>query len=407
VVAVWLRRVVGKFAGMAALFVLTFSPHLVYLSAQVRSYTLELLLVSASLLALDAAIDAGSWRRMVWFDVLLLASVFTEFGVAWFVGAVGIYALMRLRGSPRAVKIAWAAGQAILLVLYAALFITYIRYVPASPTAEVPRATYLSQGFPHRGGMLTFPWTHTLKQSEYLLDSTTLGAFGSAMFAIAVFLLWTGRTRVPRERARALVLLFTVPFVLGMMGAYARVHPYSRSRHTLVIGLFVACGIGIFVESLPRRARLAMLLAPPLMAAVWLRFPDGDQGNLPAGRNRKSQMLQCIAYMHEVIPAGALIITDRETLQLLIYYQGGPWPLPRPLGKFVEVPLGGRWRVAWNSYQFGNTAKYRAALAAFRVQYGIPDPQPVWVLDGGWSAVAGPVDPQRPFTRAMRIFQTQ
>ena len=274
VLGAWLRRVAGKFAGMTALFLLTFAPHLVNLSAQVRSYTLAFLLLSASLVALEAAIDKGRRLPMVWFDVLLLTCIFADYSMAWFAGAVGIYALMRLRGSPRGVKIVWAAGQAAALILYAALFLAEVRQIPGSAEAEDIRTTWLSQAFPHHGAMLRFPWTNTLKQSEYLMASTTLGAFGSAMFAVAVFLLWTGRTPVLREKARALALLLTVPLVLGMAGAYTRVYPYGRSRHTLVMGLFIACGIAIFVESLPRRARIAMLCAPAVVVAVWLRFPD-------------------------------------------------------------------------------------------------------------------------------------
>jgi predicted membrane-bound mannosyltransferase len=44
----WLRRVAGRMAAMAALLLLTLAPHLVGVSAQLRSYTLALLFLSAS-----------------------------------------------------------------------------------------------------------------------------------------------------------------------------------------------------------------------------------------------------------------------------------------------------------------------------------------------------------------------
>ena len=404
--SIWLRRVAGKVAAMATLFLLTFTPHFLSLGAQVRSYTLALLFLSASMVALESAIDSGRLAPMLWSDFFLVVGTFTEFGMAWFAGAAGVYLLLHLRRLPRKVKIAWAAGQAVVLILYGALFIANGRFIPGSVTAEVVRTSYLGSAFPHRGTLLTFPWTNILKQSEYLMASTTLGACGTVVFVLSLFFLWTGRTPIAREKARALAILFTVPFALGLIGAYARMYPFGRSRHTVMVGVFVACGIAIFIASLPRRARVAILCAPLVMIAVWLGFPDHDQGNLPAGRNRKSDLLECIAYMHAVIPPGTRIFTDRETLQLLIYYEGGPWPLAKPAPVFTDVALAGRWRAGWRNSRFNTASQYQTALAAFRAQYGIPDGQPVWVLMGGWHALVPPVDPQRPFTRAMSVFQS-
>jgi hypothetical protein len=132
--------------------------------------------------------------------------------------------------------------------------------------------------------------------------------------------------------------------------------------------------------------------------------PDGIEN----GRNQKWQVLQCLAYMRSTIPAGALIFTERETIDILAYYAGDrdvpPWP---NAGKsFSEGILGGRWRVTARDYAFTSPADYAAALVAFRRQYDLSDAGPVWVVDGGWSAVSRPPDKQLPFSNAVRVFQT-
>src|SRR6516165_10296041 len=55
----WLRRAAGMMAAMAALFLLTLAPHLITVSAQLRSYTLALLFLSASLVVLEEALESN------------------------------------------------------------------------------------------------------------------------------------------------------------------------------------------------------------------------------------------------------------------------------------------------------------------------------------------------------------
>ena len=69
--------------------------------------------------------------------------------------------------------------------------------------------------------------------------------------------------------------------------------------------------------------------------------------------------------------------------------------------------MAGRWRVAARDYIYTTPDTYRAALAAFRLQYGLESHEPVWVLDGGWTIVSGPPDEKLPFTEAVRVFQTE
>jgi hypothetical protein len=401
VLFVWLRRVAGIGAGMTAMFLLTLAPHLVTISAQLRSYTLALLFLSASLLALDRAIDTGRWQTIWVFNILLWACIFSDFSMAWFAGAATVYALLRLRESPAAVKISWAAGQGGALALFGLLYMLQVSHFRDSSARVAAREVWLLGAFPGPGTKLVFPFANTLKQFAYLTDSVPLGVAALAIFAIAVILLWTGQ-----GKNRAMALLLTVPFALGIAGAYADIFPYGRTRHTLVFGLFAAAGIGILMQQLPPRITAAILWGALLLTPIWHRFAPEDPQDLSADRNRKQWMIECGRYMRAHIPPDAPIFTDGETLIMLAYYQGdGVSPLSSR--SFIQTRLGGRWRVATRDYNYATPDEYAAAMAAFRAQYGIPKPAPVWVLDGGWDPIAGPPDPALPFTKAIRILQSE
>ncbi len=94
---IWLRRVAGTNAGMAAMFLLTMAPRLITIGAQLRTYTLALFFLSASLVALERAIDTGRRRPMWIFNLMLPACIWADYSSMWFVGAAGVYALLRLR----------------------------------------------------------------------------------------------------------------------------------------------------------------------------------------------------------------------------------------------------------------------------------------------------------------------
>lgn len=187
---------------------------------------------------------------------------------------------------------------------------------------------WLKNEFPQPGRMLIFPFTHTLGQFEFLLASVWIGRFAFVLFVAALFLLWTGRTRLEQSKARALTTLLVLPFVLGIAGSYARQFPYGATRHTVVLGLFAATGIAIFIGTLPRRVGMPLVWGMLLLAPLWERVPLRE--DIAAERHQKSQILQCLDYMRANIPAGALIFTERETLDVLAYYAGHdkflPWP---------------------------------------------------------------------------------
>lgn len=399
---IWLRRVSGTLAGLTALFLLTLSPNLIALGAEVRSYTLAAAFVAASLVAFEQALDGRSWRAMALFSALLWGAILSDYSVLPFAGAAGIYALMRLGGAPRDVKITWAAGQCAALGLLAFLYKAQIQgYV--SDAAAGASSTWLLTDFPHGATTLTFPLVNTAKLFAYMLSSNAAGVVGVAAFAAVVACLWTGRAGIERGKSRSLAILLVAPLVLGIAGAYARHFPYGKTRHAMVIGVIGVAAIAILFGSFPRRIAIATLWIALLLTPVWVWKTEPAQ-QITSDRNRKKQILECLNYMRAAIPPNVPVLADYETLLVLAYYEGAD-AFAFSSDVLTEETLGGRWRVVTRGFHFAWREEYEQELAEFRNQYGFGANEPVWVLDGGFTVVTGPPDESRPFTKAVRIFQ--
>jgi Dolichyl-phosphate-mannose-protein mannosyltransferase len=393
----WVRRVVGDLAGLGAFVVLTLSPNLIGLSAQVRSYTLALLFLAAALVVLEEALGRDRWEWMAGFSVLLWLCVASDYSMAWAVGGLGVYALMRLGGCSIAVKAVWAAGQVAAIGLYGFLYVIQVGRFRGGGVETDAVTGWLRGGFPQPGGILLFPIANTAKQFKYLTGSTVMGGVGFVLFAVAIVLLWRVR------RTRALAALLAAPFLLAMAGACVRIFPYGATRHTVVLGVLGAIGIATLLEYVPRWIGVTLLGGLLVAGSLWQLKPSTE--TFPVTRN---EMTQCVDYMRAAIPQGTPVFADQAIVHLLTYYAGDnqlPPPMPNKRA-FVENFVGGRWRLAIRDYQYYSRGEYQAALEAFRKQYGFSSKERVWVLDGGWAPVSGEPDDGRPSSRAMRVFQT-
>ncbi|MBZ5601893.1 MAG: glycosyltransferase family 39 protein [Acidobacteriia bacterium] len=407
VLAVWLRKIAGTVAALTVLLVLTLAPHLVTISAEVRSYTLAFLFVSLALLTLEVALDHDDWKKIALFSVFLCAAIVSDYSVASFAAGAGIYAIVRLRRSSQTVRIVWIAGQAAALALYGVLYWAQVRLLQGRESTTAGGG-WLRGAFPQgaeRLLLLVFPFAGTLKQFAYLMASIPLGVAAVAIFAVAIFRLWKWRAGVDQLKSRPIALLLTVPFAVAFLLACASLFPYGRSRHTLVLGVMIAIGLGIFVGNLPSRISTPLLWGLLVVTPLWLWKADFDPQEIAPDRYRKQLVLDCVDYMRREIPPGSLIFTEQETLLILAYYTEVEHLGLSPPGQFSQVKLDGRWRVAFRDYKYLTPETYGAALRDTRLRYGLGERDPVWVLDGGWDTPSRAADPARPFTKAIRIFR--
>lgn len=133
----WMGLAFGRTASWIGLILVTFSPSMVALSAELRAYALLLFCMGGALYFLERAFGEKSVREMWLFTVFLYLAILSHYSAAFFAAAAGVYVLARTADAqlPRKVVIAWAAGQAGALGIYAFLYVTHLSKLKSSIAA--------------------------------------------------------------------------------------------------------------------------------------------------------------------------------------------------------------------------------------------------------------------------------
>jgi len=122
----WAGRLFGRTAGIMTLLLIAFAPVLLPLSAEVRGYSLLLLLSVSALAEFENAVEARSPARMVVFSLLLYLAILTHYGALFIMLSLFVYALARFWSSRLSVRVLgiWDGFQGGAAALYLFLYVT-------------------------------------------------------------------------------------------------------------------------------------------------------------------------------------------------------------------------------------------------------------------------------------------
>ena len=398
-IMLWLRRFTSNAAALCAQLLLTFSPSLILLSAEVRAYTLAFLFLSISLVLLEDALDKGSRRLMIWFHVFLYLSILSEYCAVWFVGALGIYALLRLwkARASKSLAAVWALGQLLAVGLYIFLYVTHVSKLPHI-AIENMYLTWLRDAVPQpHQNILLFALKGTRRQFSYLFQVQWLAWLAAIVFPFGLYKLWKDKSPL-----HALLLVF--PFCLACLGALFHQFPYGDTRHTAILGIAIAASLGIAAASFTGKRIFPILAASLPLIILWNAFATAPSLTIPRYRRHLSAMRGAVEFLNSSVPPGSLIITDIGTDLTLGYYLGCPdYEFESPDQPYRVHPCA-NWRfVVAPSFQFGGPSDVRKALEESHTRYH-PERQ-LWVASGGFAvAVATPVSESRSFGKTLAIF---
>ena len=387
----WMGDVFGRGAGLVGLLLLTFSPTMILLSAQVRGYALLFLCMASALYVLERAFEEKSAGRMLLFSLFLYLALLTHYSALWFTLAVGVYALLRiLRGQlPAKVVGFWVGSQVGVLALLTLLYLTHI-----SKRAELKGALdywlrfYLFQ--PGKDHLLPFVMRKTAEVFGYVFAHDEVGVTMLLFFLLGIGLLLARRAVPERSRtnSRALAVLLVLPFVVVCAAAIAGIYPYGARRELTFLALFAIPG-----ASLPLARLGGKQLWPGLLAAiVVLTFCNLDAipvDYLRSENQTKALMGRALDDIHQSIPRGALIFVEYETNVMLRYYlcRDQIFPIDDLQRHFLEFHCGGYQLVStgallewvWPPETFASELDQMAKL------YGLRPGERVWVVHAGWN----------------------
>jgi hypothetical protein len=162
--------------------------------------------------------------------------------------------------------------------------------------------------------------------------------FGASFLAAVAIVLTVAGLVVLGRRRQPLALLFALPLILGAAAGLLGVYPFSGTRHSAYLLLFVAVPMGIALSALLETRRWPALLTLGVLATLCWTSPEWS-----TPPQSLSRMNEAVDYLRERAAPGSLVFTDQRTGTVLSYYLGRDRldTERRGLERFFESRAGG------------------------------------------------------------------
>lgn len=265
----WARSLFGATSALATLALLAFLPQVVLLSAELRGYSLALLLIACALAALERGLrdDSAGWVALSAAAMALaLGTHYLALRSAVALFAYGSLRILAVRAKRPALRF-WVALQVALAALFLFFYTTHLSKVRGGGMERLAQTDWLRESYLQAGdGALSFVFRQTAALFRFLFTSPP-GAL------IAAVLVLGGLAVAARARWPSAVLL-ALPFVLAAAEGLLRLYPYGGTRHSIDLALYASAAIGIALARLTGDRLwvpllLAAALAPAAFAAAW------------------------------------------------------------------------------------------------------------------------------------------
>jgi len=282
--------------------------------------------------------------------------------------------------------------------LYLFLYITHISKFSHSAVEDM-YSTWLGGDLPQsQAHLLVFALKGTYRQFSYLFQIRSLAWLGAVAFLLGLFKLW-------RDKLHLHAMLLVLPFCLACLGAIFHLFPYGDTRHTALLGIAIAAGLGIGVAALTGKRILPILAVAPPVILIWNILAADSSLTIPRNRHQLTAMREGIEFLHRSVPSGSVIVTDVGTDLILGYYLGCPdYEFDDPDEAYRLRQCAGFHFVVAPTFQFSGPANLGEAFSQVKTKYHLE--QPPWVAASGFDIrVANPVSESRPFGETIAIFK--
>jgi hypothetical protein len=390
----WLDRAAGRTTACIALSLLLFSPGLIYLSAEIRQYSLLLFFTAVTLYFLDRAIAETSPRLILLSALALYLALLTHYASFIFALTIGIYALVRLWPSRTQAGLigAWVVTQLGALGLIVFLLRSHVLKIKAGGMSQQLADSYLRGSIFHAGEDRVVPFVlrANVRLFHYLFSQGAIGILGLLLFITGIALLLADKK--PAQHAgwpnsRQLGLLLVLPLVINCTMALAGLYPFGGTRHNSYLAGFTMSGVAVALA----RWKITPNWVKPVVIAVALticNFSVAPAGAYMRPQNqRRAFMLQAVDFLHHSVPKDSLILTDLEGGLLLGYYfcHSKVVQLKPPIQPFLESPCSGDQVISLDPRLWVFRAQtFPAQLKAARQRYGLGSGTKLWVFQAGF-----------------------
>jgi 4-amino-4-deoxy-L-arabinose transferase-like glycosyltransferase len=385
----WIAAVFGKAAGLTGLVLFAFSPAVIALSAEVRSYALLLFCETTALYFVEVAFQQKSARKMWYFSIFLYLTILSHYSALFFVLAVGIYALVRILESelPRKVVVAWASGQAGGIAIYVFLYVTHVSKLKDSMTIW---AMPFAQAYFHSDqvDLLTFTRERTSHIFTFMFENQYVAPALLLLWVAAVAFLLVRELISSRENhgAKHSGILFLLPFA-GVWGAsIAGFYPYFGGRHTMYLAPFVIAPLSFLLASISQQKFRAAIVVAVLIAIASNSSGKTFEPYITKENQSRGLMEAAMKQMREKVAPADVILTDYESALVLVHYFCGPKVIfPPGIFNSPDSPVNCDGHTiasfqTWSMQPVFFLSNFSKTVKSLRIESGAR----IWVFQSGW-----------------------
>ncbi len=382
----WVKLRFNASAALTALIVLAFSPAVMTLGVEIRTYAALLFLMAAALYTLELAFARNSVRLFALYSLILCLSVLNSYSSIWFILAAHLYAFIRFlrRQLPLRMGVIWAALQLPSAVLGALLYFKHVRFARATGFDNAA-TTWLKASFmgPEES-IPTFVVESTFSVFEYVLYYREASPIAALLFAAALALLLFQHLRRAGPEAPVAGWMLVVPAALASIASIANIAPYGASRHSIVAANFMVIGASYALSRIMSRRVLPVLVLGVVLTPIW-SINARNAWYFPGTDYEKAAMTSVLQDMRLRIPADGHLFLDRQSCMIMKYYLGKDHADPMYVWKApFPIRLGG-YNLSCYMQTWSFSAKgFPGAVASARSRFDIHPSTPLWVFDAGW-----------------------
>jgi dolichyl-phosphate-mannose-protein mannosyltransferase len=388
----WMGLVLGREASWMGLILMTFSPAMVALSAQVREYAPLLLCMGSALYFLERAFEDKRVRKMWCFSVFLYLAILFNYSAVFFAVATGAYTLARIADSQlsRKVVVAWAYGQAGAVAICGFLYVTHVTKLKNGEMAIL--ASPFKSAFYHvgDGSLFTFTRVQTSDIFLFLFENEYVSQAMLLIFVagVAVLLIRDLVSHRDGRRSWHLGILLLLPFIAVWGAAIVGIYPYIGGRHTVFLAPSMIAGVSYLIAiAFGRKFWAVILFAGLIVGASYTSGKTYEPYIKPENQSR-ALMNDAMNHLRQSVPRGDHILVDYQSSLSLAYYLCGPNVIMP-----IETLSGGDFEFTCDGYSIVSLRIWKLVYQDFPSEFekmastrGLKSGDRVWVFQSGWGA---------------------
>ena len=381
----WIEKCFGKGSALVMSLFLAFSPTLIWLSQEVRHYSILILFMSCALYYFQLMLDQKKILPLILSSAFLYLAILIHYSASFFVLALGIYSgyLVIHKELSKKLVISWGLCQLGALGIYGFLYRTQLSLVSKSAMRQETIQSWLASSYLniHNSSLkqiLLYPFERTFAVFTYLFASQYLSIpLAIAFILAAVSLILKNRFRIG--------ILLALPFIANLGASMLLVYPYGGTRHNAFLVLFAYAGIAYLLGIWFEKKFQLILITGLIFLLSWVINPEKGRQFISLKNQRLELMQQARKYIEEYLPRSEPIFIDNQTSVLLDYYLAkNSAPSPSTFQK-------GFWQCRYAGYNFMSAYIWTFTADNFVEQFrnlfkdfALDSTSTIWIIDAGW-----------------------